>query len=93
MAAANPNRLALLHGASSSAYIDAIKLLLDKAVDVAAANNGRWTPLYIAFSNGYINVVKLLLDQDALRGGTHEEHRIVVGNRLSKVTCPGTLVT
>jgi ankyrin repeat protein len=51
--------------ASTSGYLDLVKVLLARGADVNAKNENGWTPLICAASQGNIEIVKLLLENGA----------------------------
>jgi ankyrin repeat protein len=60
---ADTNRWKPLHNACRYGHIEAVKLLLEKSVDVNVTINDGWTPLHFASRYGPIQVVKLLLEK------------------------------
>ena len=45
-------------------YIEIVKLLIDKNVDLEAKNVNKWRPIHLACHNGSVEIVKLLIDKN-----------------------------
>ena len=54
-----------LHLTCEEGYVDGVRLLLQRCLDIHARDDESWTPFQIASVNGHQKVMKLLLDHGA----------------------------
>lgn len=56
----------LLHLACQEGHVDAVRLLLQRCLDIHARDDEGWTPFQVASVNGHQKVMKLLLEHGAM---------------------------